>query len=73
MDKPWSGKPRVQVTLDVSQKRKEKAFEPFDIFAGHSTMDGGDLSGLKMSLEEEFGIPTLKTPGVKKAMEAMKL
>ena len=24
-----------------------------------------------MSLDEEFGIPAMKTPGVKKAMEAM--
>ena len=71
VDKPWSGKPRVQVTTDVSRKGKEKVFEPFDIFAGHSTMDGGDSSGSEMSLDEEFGIPAMKTPGVKKAMEAM--
>ena len=37
MDKPWSGKPHVQVTMDASQKGKEKVFETFDIFAGHST------------------------------------
>ena len=42
-----------------------------DIFAGHSTIDGGDSSGLEMSLDEELGIPAMKTPGVKKAMEAM--
>ena len=71
VDKPWSGKPRVQVTTDVSQKGKEKVFEPLDIFVGHSTIDGGDSSGSEMSLDEELGIPAMKTPGVKKAMEAM--
>ena len=55
VDKPWSGKPRVQAT-DVSRKGEEKVFEPLDIFAGHSIMDGGDLSGSEMSLDEEFGI-----------------
>ena len=34
-------------------------------------MDGGDLCGSKMSLDEEFGIPAMKTPRVKKAMQAM--
>ena len=34
-------------------------------------MDGGDSSGSEMSLDEEFGIPAMKTPDVKKAMEAM--
>ena len=70
-DKPWSGKLHVQVTMDVSQKGKEKVFEPFDIFVGHSTMDGGDSSGSEMSLDEEFGIPGMKTLGVKKAMKSM--
>ena len=32
---------------------------------------GGDSSGSEMSLDEELGIPTMRTPGVKKAMEAM--
>ena len=64
MDKPWSGKPRVQAT-DVSRKGKEKVFEPLDIFASHSIMDGGDSSGSEMSLDEEFGIPAMKTPWCK--------
>ena len=28
VDKPWSGKPHVQVTIDVSQKGKEKVLSP---------------------------------------------
>ena len=52
VDKPWSGKPRVHITIEASRKEKEKVFEPFDIFAGHSTIDCGDSSGLEMSLDE---------------------
>ena len=29
-------------------------------------MDGGDSSGSEMSLDEEFGILAMKTPGIKK-------
>ena len=29
------------------------------------------LSGSKHSLDEEFGIPSVKTPGIKKALEGM--
>ena len=32
---------------------------------------GGDLSGFEMSLDEELGNPAMRTPGLKKAMEAM--
>ena len=53
------------------EKERKNYFESLDIFAGHSIMDGGDSSGSEMSLDEEFGIPAMKTPGVKKAMEAM--
>ena len=38
--------------------------DPSDSFDGNS-------SGSDMSLDEEFGIPAMRTPGVKKAMEAM--
>ena len=61
-DKPWSGKTCVQVTIDVSQKGKEKDFEPLDICASYSTSDGGGLSGSEMSLDEELGILAMKTP-----------
>ena len=37
---------------------------PSDSFDGNS-------SGSDISLDEEFGIPTMRTPCVKKAMEAM--
>ena len=57
----------LQVQKNVSRKGKEKVGEPVvppDSFDGNS-------SGSDMSLDEEFGIPTMRTPGVKKAMEAM--
>jgi hypothetical protein len=37
-----------------------------DIFAGYSHVDG-ESSGSEQSLDEEFGIPAIKTPGVKRA------
>jgi hypothetical protein len=37
-----------------------------DISAGYSHVDG-ESSGSEQSLDEEFGIPTIKTPSVKKA------
>ena len=41
-----------------------------DISEGYSNVDGGESSGLEMSLYEELGILAMKTPGVKKALEA---
>jgi hypothetical protein len=37
-----------------------------DISAGYSHVDG-KFSGSEQSLDEEFGIPAIKTPGVKRA------
>jgi hypothetical protein len=37
-----------------------------DISAGYSHVDG-EFSGSEQSLDEEFGIPAIRTPGVKRA------
>jgi hypothetical protein len=37
-----------------------------DIFAGYSHVDG-ESSGSEQSLDEEFGIPVIRTPGVRRA------
>jgi len=42
-----------------------------DISAGYSHVDG-ESSGSEQSLDEEFGIPTIRTPGVKRANVADK-
>jgi hypothetical protein len=55
-------------TCDASYKGKEKVGEALgmpDISAGYSHVDG-ESSGSKQSLDEEFGIPAIKTPGVKR-------
>jgi len=54
---------------DASYKGKEKVGEALgmpDIFAGYSHVDG-ESSGSKQSLNEEFGIPAIRTLGVKRA------
>ena len=66
---------RTQVTPlstgNVSRKGKEKVGEtPFmaDVSSGssHADMDSDDS---EQSLDEEFGIPAVRTPGVRKAQE----
>lgn len=57
----------------VSQKSKEKMDEALGlpkISAGQSIVDG-DLSGSDMSLDEELGMPSMKMPGIKKAIEGV--
>ena len=39
-----------------------------NLSAGYDDVDG-HLSGYDLSLDEEFGIPSVKTPSVKKALE----
>ena len=41
-----------------------------NLSAGHDDAEG-DSSGSEHSLDDEFGIPSVKTPGVKKALEGM--
>ncbi|MDM1715273.1 hypothetical protein HX137_32225, partial [Pseudomonas sp. 165] len=74
IDRPWSGKLRQNTspanTSDASKdKGKAKVVEPLgmpDVSAGHSYVDG-ESSGSEQSLDEEFGIPAIRTPGVRKA------
>ena len=71
---PWStGRVHVQGSPSVLQRGKGKLVEQVDmpnVSLGHFVNDG-DSSGSDVSLDEELGIPNLRTPGVKKAMEAM--
>jgi hypothetical protein len=56
-------------TCDASYKGKEKVSEALgmlDISAGYSHVDGKS-SGSEQSLDEEFGIPAIRTPGVRRA------
>ena len=41
-----------------------------NLSAGHEYVDANS-SGSEHSLDEEFGIPSAKTPGVKKALQGM--
>ena len=77
VEKPWSGRLRERESpassSNVSQKGKEKvddAPQLPNLSAGYDDVDGHS-SGSEHSLDEEFGIPSLKTPGVKKALEGM--
>ena len=74
VENPWkTGKKHEQVAPNVSRKGKEKVDEPlmvFDASTDHSGI-GGDSRGSEMSLDEELGIPVMRTPGVRKAMETM--
>ncbi|MDM1593474.1 reverse transcriptase domain-containing protein [Escherichia coli] len=73
IDRPWSGTLHQNTSLanagDASNKGKAKVVEPLgmpDVSAGHSYVDG-ESSGSEQSLDEEFGIPAIRTPGVRKA------
>ena len=73
VEKPWSGRLQMQATPpstgNVSRKGKEKVGEtPFmaDVSSGFSHADI-DSNGLEQSLDEEFGILVVRTPGVRKA------
>ncbi len=72
-NRPWSGRLRHNSsptnTGDASYKGKEKVGEALgmpDISARYSHVDG-ESSGSEQSLDEEFGIPAIKTPSVKRA------
>ena len=68
---PWSGRLQEKVSpassSNVSHKGKEKLhdFGMPELSASHYDVDG-DLSGSEQSLDDEFGIPALKTPRVRK-------
>ena len=59
----------------VSWKGKEKVDEPLcmpDVSSGYLHVDA-DSDGSEQSLDEDFGIPAVKTPSVRKANEAANL
>ena len=74
VENPWkTGKTHEPVSPNVSRKGKEKVNEPLmvlDASIDHLAI-GGDSSGSELSLDEELGIPVMRTSGVKKAMETM--
>jgi len=77
VEKPWSGRLRERESpansSNVSRKGKEKVddagYVP-NLSAGYDEVDANS-SGSEHSLDEEFGIPSVKTPSVKKALEGM--
>ncbi|MCO5597772.1 hypothetical protein L7F22_051854 [Adiantum nelumboides] len=75
VDKPWSGKLRERESptssTNVSQKGKEKVDHVPQIPNLSAGFDDGNSSGSEHSLDEEFGIPSVRTPGVKKALQGM--
>ncbi|MCO5572909.1 hypothetical protein L7F22_026670 [Adiantum nelumboides] len=75
VDKPWSGRLRERESpassTNVSQKGKEKFDEVPQIPNLSAGFDDGNSSGSEHSLDEEFGIPSVRTPGVKKALQGM--
>ena len=77
VEKPWSGKLRDREShvssSNVSQKGKEKVDDAprmLNLSTGYEDVDANS-SGSKHSLDEEFGIPSVKTPSVKKALQGM--
>ena len=77
VEKPWSGRLRERESptssTNVSRKGKEKVDDAPklpNLSAGHDDAEA-DSSGSEHSLDDEFGIPSVKTPGVKKALEGM--
>ncbi|MCO5601789.1 hypothetical protein L7F22_055914 [Adiantum nelumboides] len=75
IDRPWSGKLHMQVTPkiapQVSCKGKEKVGKPpcmTSVSSSSSHIDV-DCDGSDQSLDEEFGIPAVRTPSVIKQGE----
>ncbi len=72
-NRPWSGRLHHNNsptnTGDASYKGKEKVGKPLgmpNISTRYSHVDGKS-NGSEQSLDEEFGIPAIRTPGVKRA------
>ena len=77
---PWTGRLRsgespqsnADSGMQVSQKEKEKVDQPmFDVNASHSYVDG-ESSGSEQSIDDELGIPSIVTPGVRKTRDVLK-
>ena len=77
----WTGRLRSSGSTDgspdsgaqLSRKGKEKVDPPhvFDVSCGDSHVDG-ESSGSELSLDEELGIPSVITPGVRKSRNVIK-
>ena len=71
VENPWSGRLRTSPasSSNVSQNGKEKVDDaPYMPHLSASHHDGdGDSSGFEQSLDDEFGIPAVKTLGVRKS------
>ena len=64
---------KLAALSNVSRRGKEKVDDVQNIpnvSAGFDDVEGNS-SGSEHSLDEEFGIPSVKTPGVKKDLEGM--
>ena len=73
-DRPWSGRLCTQNVLQVSRKGKEKVGEApcmTSVSLGSSHVDV-DSDGSEQSLDEEFGIPIVRTPGARRAHDAVR-
>ena len=77
IEKPWSGRLRDRDSpansANVSQKGKEKVDDAPrmpNLSTSYEDVDANS-SGSNHSLDEEFGIPSMKTLGVKKALQGM--
>ena len=77
VENPWNGRLHEQespaTSSNVSRKGKEKVDDAQNIPNLSADLDDveGNSSGFEHSLDVEFGIPSVKTPGVKKALEGM--
>ncbi|MCO5584488.1 hypothetical protein L7F22_038416 [Adiantum nelumboides] len=75
VDKPWSGRLRERESLasstNVSRKEKENVDDVPQIPNLSAGFDDGNSSDFEHSLDDEFGIPSVRTPGVKKALQGM--
>ncbi|MCO5550860.1 hypothetical protein L7F22_004354 [Adiantum nelumboides] len=75
VDKPWSDRlcerESPPSSTNVSQKGKEKVDDVPQIPNLSAGFDDGNSSGFEHSLDDEFGIPPVRTPGVKKALQGM--
>ncbi|MCO5559842.1 hypothetical protein L7F22_013446 [Adiantum nelumboides] len=75
VDKPWSGRLRERespaISTNVSRKGKEKVDEVPQIPNLSAGFNDGNSSGSEHSLDEEFGIPSVRTPGVKKELQGI--
>ena len=69
VENPWSGMLHAKVNFtsssSVSHKGKDKVDDVPSIPNLSASHEDGENSGFKQSLNEEFGIPCIKTPGVR--------